>query len=143
VFQVVWSLKIQGLELNSRDPQPIRLKLVKQNAPQLFFTLECFVCTGSQEDSGIVQASFQLVTEVQICKMYYRIIVNVHRKSIVLAIDAGATYIICRPISVPKEQGSTIVDGPDPTFYLRKSKVFPLDESFRKKVLVIVFTAHK
>lgn len=96
VFQVVWSLKIQGLELNSRDPQPIRLKLVKQNAPQLFFTLECFVCTGSQEASG-------------------------------------ATYIICRPISVPKEQGSTIVDGPDPTFYLRKSKVFPLDESFRKK----------
>ncbi|KAG0621736.1 hypothetical protein M758_3G044500 [Ceratodon purpureus] len=95
-FQVVWSMKIQGLQLNSRDPQPIRLKLVKQNAPQLLFTLECFICSGSQDTSG-------------------------------------ATYIICRPIHVPKEQGSMIVDGPDPTFYLRESKIFPLDESFRKK----------
>ncbi|XP_024381875.1 structural maintenance of chromosomes flexible hinge domain-containing protein GMI1 isoform X4 [Physcomitrium patens] len=99
VFQVAWSMKIQNLELNTRDPNrgPIRLKLVENNAPQPFFTLECFVLTDSQGTSG-------------------------------------SAHIICRPIYVSKDQGSTLVDGVDPTFYLRESKAFSLDESFATKV---------
>uniref|UniRef100_A0A7I4FUU7 Uncharacterized protein n=1 Tax=Physcomitrium patens TaxID=3218 RepID=A0A7I4FUU7_PHYPA len=98
VFQVAWSMKIQNLELNTRDPNrgPIRLKLVENNAPQPFFTLECFVLTDSQGTSG-------------------------------------SAHIICRPIYVSKDQGSTLVDGVDPTFYLRESKAFSLDESFATK----------
>ena len=55
VFQVTWKMRIQGVELSTRDSDkgPIRLKLVKQaNAQQpLFFTLECFVCAGTLQIS--------------------------------------------------------------------------------------------
>ena len=51
VFQVTWKMRLQGVELSTRDSDkgPIRLKLVKQASTQqpLFFTLECFVCAGT------------------------------------------------------------------------------------------------